>query len=108
MILQIYLKFEESSGYPAQVQALYERAITDFPIASDLWLDYTRYLDKTSKLSKVVREVYSRATKNCPWVGELWVRYLLCLERSRASEEELASVFEKSSQCTFSTIDEVG
>jgi hypothetical protein len=50
MILQIYLKFEESSGDPARVQVLYERAITDFPIASDLWLDYTRYLDKTLKV----------------------------------------------------------
>uniref|UniRef100_A0A2N9HBT0 RRM domain-containing protein n=1 Tax=Fagus sylvatica TaxID=28930 RepID=A0A2N9HBT0_FAGSY len=101
----IYLKFEESSGDPAQVQVLYERAITDFPIASDLWLDYTRYLDKTLK-PKLLREVYSRATKNCAWVGELWVRYLLCLERGRASEEELAAVIEKSLRCTFSTIDE--
>ena len=50
MILQIYLKFEESSGDPARVQVLYERAIADFPIASDLWLDYTRYLDKTFKV----------------------------------------------------------
>jgi hypothetical protein len=50
MILQIYLKFEQSSGDPARVQVLYERAITDFPIASDLWLDYTRYLDKTLKV----------------------------------------------------------
>ncbi|KAM3762796.1 hypothetical protein ACB098_01G372800 [Castanea mollissima] len=102
----IYLKFEESSGDPARVQVLYERAIADFPIASDIWLDYTHYLDKTLKVGNVVKEVYSRATKNCPWVGELWVRYLLCLERGRASEEELAAVFEKSLQCTFSTIDE--
>jgi hypothetical protein len=44
------LKFEQSSGDPARVQILYERAIADFPIASDLWLDYTRYLDKTLKV----------------------------------------------------------
>ncbi|XP_062176704.1 uncharacterized protein LOC133881712 isoform X2 [Alnus glutinosa] len=103
---KIYLKFEQSSGDPARVQILYERAIADFPIASDLWLDYTRYLDKTLKVGNIVREVYSRATKNCPWVGDLWVRYLLCLERGRASEKELSAVFEKSLQCTFSTVEE--
>ncbi|KAH9684419.1 EMBRYO DEFECTIVE 140 [Citrus sinensis] len=46
----IYLKYEQSSGDPGRVQLLYERAITDFPVSSDLWLDYTRYLDKTLKV----------------------------------------------------------
>ncbi|MED6158347.1 hypothetical protein PIB30_031977 [Stylosanthes scabra] len=101
-----YLKFEETSGTPARVQVLYERAITDIPISPDLWLDYTRNLDKTLKVGSVVSNVYLRATKNCPWVGELWVRYLLSKERSHASEEELAEIFEKSLRCTFSTLDE--
>ncbi|KAF3439308.1 hypothetical protein FNV43_RR17584 [Rhamnella rubrinervis] len=101
-----YLKFEESSGDPARAQVLYERAITEFPISSDFWLGYTRYMDKTLKVGSVVSNVYSRAIKNCPWVGELWVRYLLSLERGHASEKEICSVFEKSLQCTFSTIDE--
>ncbi|KAH9750249.1 EMBRYO DEFECTIVE 140 [Citrus sinensis] len=46
----IYLKYEQSSGDPGRVQLLYERAITDFPVSSDHWLDYTRYLDKTLKV----------------------------------------------------------
>lgn len=49
-LLQNYLKFEQSSGMPARVQVLYERAIADFPISPDLWLDYTCYLDKTLKV----------------------------------------------------------
>lgn len=49
-LLQSYLNFEQSFGDPARVQILYERAITDFPIYADLWLDYTRYLDKTIKV----------------------------------------------------------
>ncbi|PON82151.1 HAT (Half-A-TPR) repeat [Trema orientale] len=87
-----YLKFEQSSGDPARVQVLYERAITDFPVSSDLWLDYTRYLDKTLKVGSTVSNVYLRATKNCPWFGELWVRYLLYLERNCALEKEIGSV----------------
>jgi hypothetical protein len=39
-----------SCGDPARVQILYKRAIAEFPIASQLWLDYTRYLDKTLKV----------------------------------------------------------
>ncbi|KAK8584620.1 hypothetical protein V6N13_138577 [Hibiscus sabdariffa] len=101
-----YLDFEKSSGDPARVQILYERAITDFPVSSDLWLHYTRYLDKTLKAGNVVKDVYSRATRSCPWVGELWVRYLLCLERGLASEKEISAAFEKSLKCTFSTLEE--
>ncbi|KDP40896.1 hypothetical protein JCGZ_24895 [Jatropha curcas] len=101
-----YLNFEKSAGDPARVQVLYERAITEFPISSDLWLDYTRYLDRTLKVGNVARDAYFRATRNCPWVGELWVRYLLALERGRASETEISTVFEKSLQCTFSTFEE--
>ncbi|KAF9690327.1 hypothetical protein SADUNF_Sadunf01G0184000 [Salix dunnii] len=101
-----YLKFEKSVGDPARVQVLYERAVADFPISSDLWLDYTRYLDRTLKVGNVLRDVYSRATKNCPWIGELWVLYMLSLERGHAPEKEISSVFEKSLQCTLSTIEE--
>ncbi|OIT07338.1 PREDICTED: squamous cell carcinoma antigen recognized by T-cells 3 [Nicotiana attenuata] len=101
-----YLKFEQSLGDPARIQILYERAITEFPISSELWLDYTHYMDKTLKTSSLVRDIYKRATRNCPWIGDLWVRYLLSLERSRASEEELSAVFEKALQCTFSSFEE--
>ncbi|GAV63314.1 RRM_1 domain-containing protein/Lsm_interact domain-containing protein, partial [Cephalotus follicularis] len=102
----VYLKFEESSGDPARIQVLYERAVTDFAISTDLWLHYTVYLDKTLKLGNTLKDVYSRATKNCPWVGDFWARYLLCLERCRAPEKEIAAVFEKSLQCTFPTMGE--
>lgn len=118
--MQIYLKFEQSSRDPARVQLLYERAITEFPVSSDLWLGYTHYLDKTLKVlphifsfrfymfqpfvilainhlfslqvGNIVRDVYSRATKNCPWVGELWVGFLLALERCHVHEKEMSNV----------------
>ncbi|KAL5708217.1 hypothetical protein ACHQM5_019036 [Ranunculus cassubicifolius] len=99
-----YLTFEKSSGDPARAQILYERAVTEFPVTVELWLDYTRYMDETLKAGRSVLDIHSRATRNCIWVGELWVRYLLSLERSRASEEDLSNVFEKSllSQCISS------
>ncbi|KAF6139615.1 hypothetical protein GIB67_033619 [Kingdonia uniflora] len=101
-----YLKFEQSSGDPVRVQNLFERAVTEFPVASDIWLDYTRYLDQTLKVPKVAVGVYSRAVKNCTWIGELWVRYMLSLERARGSEEVLSAVYEKSLQYAFPSFTE--
>ena len=119
---QKYLKFEESSGDPARVQVLYERAVSELPVSSDLWMGYTSYLDRSLKVlletclaihvdstmmilflcnikrcfslqvPSVLRSVYYRATRNCTWVAELWVHYLLSLERIHSSEEELRHV----------------
>ncbi|KAF9623145.1 hypothetical protein IFM89_037726 [Coptis chinensis] len=102
----IYLKFEQSSGDPARTQILYECAVTEFPVSSDLWLDYTRYVDQTIKVPKIVLDIHARATRNCTWVGGLWVRYLLALERAHSSEELMSTVFEQSLQCVFSSSEE--
>ncbi|KAJ1266928.1 hypothetical protein BS78_07G017400 [Paspalum vaginatum] len=101
-----YIKFEESSSDPARVQVLYERAVSELPVSSDLWMGYTSYLDRTLKVPSILRSVYYRATRNCTWVGELWTHYLLSLERIHASEEELQHVFERAVQCSFPTIQE--
>ncbi|CAF2149585.1 BnaA01g13760D [Brassica napus] len=101
-----YIKFEQTSGDPTRVQAIYERAVAEFPVSSDLWIDYTSYLDKTLKVGKAITHAYSRATRSCPWTGDLWTRYLLALERGSASEKDIYDVFEKSLQCTFSSFEE--
>ncbi|EOA15464.1 hypothetical protein CARUB_v10004280mg [Capsella rubella] len=101
-----YIKFEKTSGDPTRVQAIYDRAVAEYPVSSDLWIDYTVYLDKTLKVGKAITHAYSRATRSCPWTGDLWVRYLLALERGSASEKEIYAVFEKSLQCTFSSFEE--
>ncbi|TVU43694.1 hypothetical protein EJB05_10182 [Eragrostis curvula] len=101
-----YLKFEESKGDPARVQILYERAVSELPVSSDLWVEYTSYLDRALKVPSILKSVYQRATRNCTWVGEVWVRYLLSLERIHASEDELRQVFERAVQCSFATVKE--
>jgi hypothetical protein len=47
---QKYIKFEESCGDPARVQILYERAVSELPVSSDLWMGYTSYLDRALKV----------------------------------------------------------
>jgi len=49
-VKQKYIKFEESSGDPARVQVLYERAVSELPVSSDIWMGYTSYLDRTLKV----------------------------------------------------------
>ncbi|VAI76375.1 unnamed protein product [Triticum turgidum subsp. durum] len=101
-----YIKFEESFGDPARVQVLYERAVSELPVSSDLWMGYTSYLDRTLKVPAILKSVYHRATRNCTWVSDLWVHYLLSLERIRASEDELRHVFELAIQCSFPSMNE--
>lgn len=101
-----YINFEESSGDPARVQVLYERAITEFPVANDLWLSYTQYLDSNLKVPSIIKSVYARAVRSCPWVEALWAKYMLALERFDASEEDLSAVFEQSLHCGFSNPNE--
>ncbi|KAI0529387.1 hypothetical protein KFK09_001936 [Dendrobium nobile] len=101
-----YIKLEDSIGDPARVQVLYERALADFPVSSDLWLGYTSYLDRTLKVSEFVKDVYSRATRNCTWIGQLWINHMLALERMSASEKELSTVFERAIQCSFPGVQE--
>lgn len=96
-----YINFEESSGDPARVQILYERAITEFPVANDLWLSYTQYLDSNLKVPSIIKSAYAKAVRNCPWVKAIWAKYMLALERFDASEEELSAVFEQSLHCGF-------
>ncbi|KAF7109329.1 hypothetical protein CFC21_109608 [Triticum aestivum] len=103
---QKYIKFEESFGDPARVQVLYERAVSELPVSSDLWMGYTSYLDRTLKVPAILKSVYHRATRNCTWVSDLWVHYLLSLERIRASEDELRHVFELAIQCSFPSMNE--
>uniref|UniRef100_A0ACD5WV14 Uncharacterized protein n=1 Tax=Avena sativa TaxID=4498 RepID=A0ACD5WV14_AVESA len=101
-----YIKFEESSGDPARVQVLYERAVSELPVSSDLWMGYTSYLDRTLKVPAILKSVYHRATRNCTWISDLWVRYLLSLERIHASEDELRHVFDQAIRCSFPSMKE--
>ncbi|KMZ72375.1 hypothetical protein ZOSMA_166G00760 [Zostera marina] len=91
-IFMNYINHEKSWGDPVRVQNLFERAISEFPISSELWLSYTSYIDKTLKVGHLLTSVYSRATRNCSWVGTLWVHYMLSLERVHSSEKEISLV----------------
>jgi hypothetical protein len=51
------LQLEKAQKDPARVQLLYERALAVFPVTSDLWLQYTRYLEAELKVPALINKV---------------------------------------------------
>ncbi|MED6206455.1 hypothetical protein PIB30_026784 [Stylosanthes scabra] len=69
-----YLKFEDTYNLPARVQVLYERAITDFPTSPNLWLDYTRYVDKHLKHASDYLSPHMKNTEGLLRLHAYWAR----------------------------------
>eukprot|EP00775_Hariotina_reticulata_P001716 gene1716-2059_t len=90
-----YIQLEKAQKDPARLQLLYERAIAAFPVTSELWLQYTKWLEAELKVPSVINKVYARAVRNCPWVGALWAAALRALERCGGTDEQHAALTEK-------------
>lgn len=50
-------QLEKAQKDPARVQLLYERAVAVFPVTSELWLQYTKYLETELKVPALVNRV---------------------------------------------------
>ncbi|EDO37342.1 predicted protein, partial [Nematostella vectensis] len=98
-----YLKYEVQKGEPVRIVCLYERALKDNCLYSDLWMEYTTYLDSKLKISSVVLPAHERAVRNCPWVASLWQNYMLALERSNQPSSKIKEIFDKALTCGFSS-----
>ncbi|KAF6257164.1 hypothetical protein COO60DRAFT_1271527 [Scenedesmus sp. NREL 46B-D3] len=90
-----YIQLEKAQKDPARVQLLFERALAVFPVTSDLWLQYTRYLEAELKVPALINKAYARAVRNCPWVGGLWAAALRAMEHTGAPDEEHAALAER-------------
>ncbi|VDN55403.1 unnamed protein product [Dracunculus medinensis] len=68
---------------PAEIQMLYERALTESASESNfnLWLQYGWWLDYKLKIRSVALNVYERAIRHSPCAA-LWQQYLTALERA--------------------------
>ncbi|XP_060070147.1 squamous cell carcinoma antigen recognized by T-cells 3-like [Ylistrum balloti] len=84
-----YIEFELKEGDPTRIQCVFERAIQENSLNSDLWLQYTKYLDEKLKVKSVVLPVYERSVRNCPWCGKLWHKYMLAMERHQEPHDKI-------------------
>lgn len=96
-----YIEYEELKGTPQRVQCIYERAIVDNCLVSDLWVKYTRYQDKKVVVDSLIIPIYQRAVRNCPWCSTLWASYIMSLERLKAPHETILNIFETALQAGF-------
>ncbi|PIK44442.1 hypothetical protein BSL78_18719 [Apostichopus japonicus] len=93
---QSYLTFIVKDGEPATVRCCFERAVAEHCLATDLWLDYTQYLDSHSTVADLHLSVYNRSVRNCPWSPTLWKGYMQALEHHQRPHETIKETFEKS------------
>ncbi|OWF39137.1 squamous cell carcinoma antigen recognized by T-cells 3-like [Mizuhopecten yessoensis] len=98
-----YIKIEMKEGDPTRIQCLFERAIQENSLNSDLWLQYTKYLDEKLKVKSVVLPVYERSVRNCPWCGKLWHKYMLAMERYQEPNDKVKELIDKALLAGFSS-----
>lgn len=58
------LQLEKAQKSPARVQMLHERVLCSFPVTSQLWLQYGRYLESEIKVHDVINKVRPRGHDN--------------------------------------------
>ncbi|CAH6778741.1 squamous cell carcinoma antigen recognized by T-cells 3 [Phodopus roborovskii] len=98
---QAYIDFEMKIGDPARIQLIFERALVENCLVPDLWIRYSRYLDRQLKVKDLVLSVHSRAVRNCPWTVALWTRYLLAMERHGVDHQMISATFENALSAGF-------
>jgi len=58
------VQLEKAQKNPARVQMLYERVVSSFPVTSQLWLQYGRFLESEIKVPDITNKVRTRAADN--------------------------------------------
>ncbi|GAB6028737.1 Squamous cell carcinoma antigen recognized by T-cells 3 [Chamberlinius hualienensis] len=102
-----YIDYEISEGEPSRVHCLFERAIVENCLSSDLWRKYTEYLHTKLNIESIIIPVYERAVRNCPWSVEIWQGYLRVLEKYGHPTEKIKSTVEKALSSGFTTPNEL-
>lgn len=95
-IHHIYKEYIKVVSEPSLILNLYERAVAQLSLNTDLWADYCTY---TLKLGEISLSVSSRALRNCPWSEELWILRLRILEKQGAESTEVMKQFEQGISC---------
>lgn len=95
-IHRVYKEYIKSVSDPSLILNLYERAVAQLSLNTELWSDYCIY---TFKLGEIALSVSARAIRNCPWSEDLWVLRLRILEKQNSESTEIMSQFEQGISC---------
>lgn len=101
-----YLDYEIKQKNPNRVKFLFERAITDHCLVSDLWIRYLKYLQEHLNFYDLIVSVLKRSVRNVTWCVELWIEYIKTIERFDRPEQEAQEIFEKALSSQFQQEDD--
>ena len=88
--------YAQAGDEPARVQCCYERAVAAFPVTTELWMQYGRYIETHLRsIPGLVASVYDRALRNCYWVGALWARAIRAAARGGGGPSSAAAAGSK-------------
>lgn len=96
-IYRDYIKYER--GIEMR-RCLYERAVAESSLDSEIWLDYCRYFFRLNDFPSALK-ICERALRNCPWSEELWVHNIRFMELSEKPHDEITNCLEKSLESGF-------
>ncbi|XP_054168370.1 squamous cell carcinoma antigen recognized by T-cells 3-like [Oppia nitens] len=96
-----YIEYETHNSTPQRVQSIYERALIDNCLISDLWHKYVTYLDKKVVIDTILLPVYERAVRNCTWSSIIWISYLRALERLKSDHKKVMETLESALEVGF-------
>lgn len=74
-----------------RIRCLFERAISEHPLDTELWSRYIRFMQNKIKIPEDVLSVFYRSIRNCPWSVKCWNAYLLALERYNRPKQSVLS-----------------
>ncbi|KAG4305342.1 hypothetical protein PORY_001512 [Pneumocystis oryctolagi] len=75
---------------------LFERLLTCYPLAANIWEDYIQFMFEKSTFIKIDEKFLQRSVKNYPWSGILWKHYIYMLEHNNSSLEEICTIKDRS------------
>lgn len=90
-LYSIYKEYIKVVKDPPTIICLYERAVAQLSLNSNLWNDYCLY---AMSLGDVSKDISKKALRNCPWAEDLWVLRMRILEFLNAPESEAMQCLE--------------
>lgn len=100
-----YLLYIKQNNFDL-IAILYERAITDLSLEMSIWLDYITYLEKDSRLARVLDPIYQRASRNVSWCSTVWQKWMRSYEEWNKRISEIQTILENALSIDFPTAED--
>ncbi|KAF5274090.1 hypothetical protein FQR65_LT04488 [Abscondita terminalis] len=91
-VYNVYNEYIKVITNPVATICLYERAVAQLSLNTNLWRDFCTF---SLNLGDYSGDVSKKALRNCPWSEELWIIRMRTLEYQQASADTLMQCLEQ-------------